>query len=1276
MGKGFWEHMVADSTSWVQDSNERLKEYLEGSLSKAGLESFVTVMPRRDGYRIYAGEKPDAPFAYVDVYLDGNALVVEGSSKRHLSEQEMGDLARFLGISGSEAGEKLNRFRKFIDALQKHAGEDVDKLEDLKVSDACGKAAKGQKIGEDAPKATVSDDLGASAEVYLVHDGDMSFGDAADIISSFNTDYSLEDGLLWASEKWVDPLDSATEVNLALAAGILGIANGNDIVASDLYDSLSDDNVYEKLAVKDLVVQVYTSDHREYHEFIYKDPSHELLRKVVRTVLFFSESRDNYKDTYEGLKKILPAAQISDSVSVNFKNSKGGSVVRQISGERVGKPVGKARPVRDSKASEVAKIDKALGLVRNAYKSTGKKSEVKGMSLDIKGLDDAVVDLKAYKSGKEDKIAVEIRWKDGERKGFDYGIDAKASHVYGDIVSLKKVADSLEDPTEDLIGIAKEGDITYAEVESIFSANGVAPSLDDRIFWVNYKWDDPEASGGTVRIDLSSGLAGIGVLDEYESLFVMQEDRFLQEVKVDYALVQTTLYPDSKDAEIEYKEFYYENPSKFTLSRISRLFKAVSIMALSYEGTVQLLEAGLPKEGRVSDSVHVDIKNRKGGASVRQVEGSCIGKPVAKACPVRDSKLAGQKVGKAAPKAKVSDFAAVPESALVPFQNAWAKLQSNSKLPKAKTSIDYMGDLIPVELERKGADAVDVRVNGKSVGSYDLKKDSADYVFNAIIGRDDTTVGDRVDNGLSKTSDAAGNSGIEMLKLLSHLLLNDIDYTLQDDGSVDVDIPIGSGSDGSIAITLSGNAPDLNSALKGTVTNANISVSVNGSGVRSWVVSSLDASKLKDVLLDLHALSGSSSATVDEAIAILDVAYEDFAKSAVADAVEGTFAPQTKVRIKSLLTTDPYGHSGDAGVVLGRLDVDPDTVVVLFESGVPVALYDIDAIALDGTPAKTQDAAPAPFAKVKEGLELFVPLAITAHGGSVGADSVTITEGAAGRISVGLAADLGDTEVSAAAAALDNVARVLGYAASKEADGRTFLLTPLRVSDSVEDAASLVASLESDSSIENQRRVADIMLKNDMHVLKDGRKEIMVIANADTDIPLFSFKQHAWMNIHDKALDSGDAFGVYNLKERRWFLAPEDARAARWGFEDAAKRYASKEDAEAALNEVAELQPGTAKSAFVVKPLGRVSDSEKRSDFVFPADSSDVNDGKGHFPLNSLRRARAAIAYANKYQELPTWYSGDLDLKGFVDKIVSEVKKQYPSIEISPESYIPAPDQK
>ena len=149
MGKqgGFFEEVVCDSYSRVCDSNERLKEYLEGALRKAGLESFVTVMPRRDGYRIYTGEKPDAPFVYVDVYLDGESVVVEGSSKRNLSESEMGDLARFLGISGKEAGEKLNKFRRFIDVLQKHAGEDVDKLEDLKVSDAVYVDAKNRNGG-------------------------------------------------------------------------------------------------------------------------------------------------------------------------------------------------------------------------------------------------------------------------------------------------------------------------------------------------------------------------------------------------------------------------------------------------------------------------------------------------------------------------------------------------------------------------------------------------------------------------------------------------------------------------------------------------------------------------------------------------------------------------------------------------------------------------------------------------------------------------------------------------------------------------------------------------------------------------------------------------------------------------------------------------------------------------------------------------------------------------------------------------------------------------
>lgn len=296
MGKqgGFFEEVVCDSSSHVCDSNERLKEYLEGALSKAGLESFVTVMPRRDGYRIYTGEKPDAPFVYADVYLDGESVVVEGSSKRNLSESEMGDLARFLGISGKEAGEKLNKFRRFIDALQKHAGEDVDKLEDLKVSDAVYVDVKNRNGG--SPVRCMS------------------------------------------GERLGRP------VNRARPSGS-GVTMGRDYVS------------------------------------------------------------------------------------------------KVDGGQRVGKSVQRAK-VSDSKAYDISKISGALKLVKENFKVSGKPAEIKGITLDLKDLGGAIVSVKAYSKDKEPKITVEARTSDGKRRGFDYGIDAKASHVYGDLASLGKVEDS------------------------------------------------------------------------------------------------------------------------------------------------------------------------------------------------------------------------------------------------------------------------------------------------------------------------------------------------------------------------------------------------------------------------------------------------------------------------------------------------------------------------------------------------------------------------------------------------------------------------------------------------------------------------------------------------------------------------------------------------------------------------------------------------------------------------------------------------------------------
>lgn len=77
----------------------------------------------------------------------------------------------------------------------------------------------------------------------------------------------------------------------------------------------------------------------------------------------------------------------------------------------------------------------------------------------------------------------------------------------------------------------------------------------------------------------------------------------------------------------------------------------------------------------------------------------------------------------------------------------------------------------------------------------------------------------------------------------------------------------------------------------------------------------------------------------------------------------------------------------------------------------------------------------------------------------------------------------------------------------------------------------------------------------------------------------------------------------------------------------------------------------------------RVQDSRPTTDFIFPADSSSVNDNKGHFPIPDVEHGRNAIARVNQYSSLPNWYSGEMNLKQLVEHVVNEVHKKFPSIE-------------
>jgi len=79
--------------------------------------------------------------------------------------------------------------------------------------------------------------------------------------------------------------------------------------------------------------------------------------------------------------------------------------------------------------------------------------------------------------------------------------------------------------------------------------------------------------------------------------------------------------------------------------------------------------------------------------------------------------------------------------------------------------------------------------------------------------------------------------------------------------------------------------------------------------------------------------------------------------------------------------------------------------------------------------------------------------------------------------------------------------------------------------------------------------------------------------------------------------------------------------------------------------------------------------TRNRGDVVFPAESPKVKDDKDHFPINSEKQARNALARANQYKSSPKWYDGSL--KTLVTKVANAVKKKYKGIEVSKEAKTP-----
>ena len=123
---------IVDST--VADSNKRLDEYILGSLRKNGLESLANIEEHEDGIRV---SLQGYPFAYVDIYLDGEKVVADYSrNAQTVYPGTVKKYAEFAGIPEEQAQKEVKKFYNWMHVMKDHTGGLVDDIQKLKVEDS------------------------------------------------------------------------------------------------------------------------------------------------------------------------------------------------------------------------------------------------------------------------------------------------------------------------------------------------------------------------------------------------------------------------------------------------------------------------------------------------------------------------------------------------------------------------------------------------------------------------------------------------------------------------------------------------------------------------------------------------------------------------------------------------------------------------------------------------------------------------------------------------------------------------------------------------------------------------------------------------------------------------------------------------------------------------------------------------------------------------------------------------------------------------------------
>lgn len=1285
----------------VSDSNERLEEYLQGALRSNALESFALVAPHRDGYRVYVGEDVERPFAYVDVYLDGESLIVEGSSKRHLSEAEMGDLARFLGIDGKEAGMKLNRFRRFVDALRSMSGSDVAALRKLRVSDCVLKEVRRTKV-EDAGKTwpevylerlrsvPVPEGRGSLSEEEKERILDQRISVALSSIVSFLSDRgyrtSLDDldiTVEGADGKAYLHLNGMDRGNGFLSINIDGDpkTHYHDVVSVDAWFSLLKDSVGDRV-----------SDSQEPGEGFKLWADSESARDVPAELdIVYATADDaynaavNFVHSFDGedFRVIVHVSSLSDEFEGDIVESfpKGSDAYREVYLGGIEDSTGGRRA--DSASSSLHLGDMVLLSDRTdePYRSSEFKIVDMNPALGLAGLMregdphiyPAPISELSLVSEQEVKNVPAGVLKDSVESDAELLESLRSD---SSPANLKRVAHilkdqgrtSLKDGSKEVMAIAEysNGQLVYSYKQKAWQE--VKDSEDawkDELREVYLDYEDGSILGSEIEERLESLLDDNDVPSDVADEIYGKIDEFVLARK--HASRSGGRESDGREG---FESWFSQFCSKLGLSAVA--------------DSAEKSEAELLEEIRVAgESTKTDLTD--------------------------EEKQSGDY-----PKGVVS------------IQGLSIAIEN----PKGSTrsGVDADGDEWSTEMQdtygyienTAGADTDDIDV---FVGEHPL----SDKVFIVDQVKEDGSFDEhKVMLGYESSEDARDaylrnyEDGWQGLGSITQIGIEDFRRWVEADKTRDKAFTEyikvqDSLSEGGVSTTKAGEEKYEKFTTRvgrksrtmyqydyrtpdGELFSC-VAPSLEACRMRrdSWlekqgakVSDAMDANEDKDQNINIgwsdkdleRYLSVSPSSyrgrriSDDASVSLEDLQnaglHSDEAPSYVRlgdESLGGRVYQKTGADEWTSVATERHGSDKFTSAQLHHRIELADALDVLVEAKLASVVRD-DARAdsawyvgykEDGDVVTLYPLGYRPYESAKMAYEAhkfdrMFPLVTQS-----GYDSL-----------LALATELGDT--------IDRSLEILEVV-SDSADGRHWWIE----FDSLNGKQTRLYPLgyRTEDEIEELMRNGEVKSYPFEFPTKEGYELLLEQAEG----PHFDYIVDRSREVISEVVkdsdndddEDGSVVATVSVSwAKRFYDMLRDLRHLNYSAEatNVFKFVVGESEDDDAYDELmddilanmcAYGIPEDEVQFHVSDSRSKVSDSEPRRDFIFPADSTVVNDGKGHFPLNSLARGRAALAFVARYDKLPKWYSGDMDLEAFKAHVRSEVKKAYPSIEVSEE---------